>query len=422
MRGKTMPTSTNRFASNRGAILVHVAVALVVIIAFSAFAVDFGLMWVSRSQAQNAADSAAMAGAIALAYDSPSTADDGPAKQSALTVAQTHRVWGQAPAIDPATDITFPVCPDGTATCIRVDVFRDGGHGNPLPMIFGGLVNLASQNTRATATAQARIANASFCLKPWIIPDMWEEHYPVNPGTWNANTSTFDTTTGNGNNQVPLANPDVYRPPTSGASMTGFRASGTPNHIGLELVLKAPQPSQQNGGGMVGPGWVYPVRLNEDEAGGNVYMNDIQHCANELIEIGDLLRNETGVMVGPTMHGVDPLIASDQGAQWVDPDGPGGTPGSIVGSCMATASCPAPYSPSPTRSARIIEIPVFNPATFSQNPGAAYLEVVNIIGFFLLERQGNEIRGVITHYGGVATQGGQLPENAAFSHTVVLVR
>jgi hypothetical protein len=415
-------TRNGSAASERGAILVHVAVALLVITALSAFAVDFGLFYLGRSEAQNAADGAAMAGAVALAYDSPSQADDGPAKQSARAISQRHFVWGEAPAVDVSTDITFPACPDGTATCIRVDVYRNAAHGNPLPTLFGGLVGLWNQNIRATATAQARIANASQCLKPWIIPDKWEEHYPVNPGTWDATTSTFDTTTGNGNNQVPLANPDVYRPPTSGISMTGFRASGTPNDIGLPLTLKAPQPSQQNGGGAVGPGWVYPVRLNEDDPGGNVYMNDIQHCSNELIEIGDLLRNETGIMVGPTMHGVDPLIAADPNAQWVDPDGPGGTPGRIVGSCMETASCPAPYSPSPMKSPRVIEIPVFNPATFSQDPGAAYLEVVNIIGFFLLQRQGNEIGGVITHYGGVATQGGGLPEEAAFSHTVVLVR
>jgi len=422
MRVKIMQNNRKRCASNRGAVLVHVAVALLVVTALSTFAVDFGLFWLSRSEAQNAADGAAMAGAVALAYDSPSTADNGPAKQSALAISQSHLVWGEAPAVDVTTDITFPVCPDGTATCIRVDVYRNVAHGNALPTLFGGLVGLWNQNIRATATAQARIANASRCLKPWIIPDKWEEHYPDDPGTWNANTSTFDTSTGNGGSQLPLANPDQYRPPTSGSSMTGFRASGTPNDIGVELTLKAPQPSQQNGGGMVGPGWVYPVRLNEDDPGGNVYMEDIQTCSNELVEIGDLLRNETGIMVGPTMHGVDPLIAADQGAQWVDPDGPGGTPGQIVGSCMETASCPAPYSPSPTRSARVIEIPVFNPATFSQDPGAAYLEVVNIIGFFLLERQGNEIRGVITHFGGVAAQGGGLPEEAAFSHTVVLVR
>jgi Flp pilus assembly protein TadG len=418
-----MQNSRSGVASERGAILVHVAVALLVVIGISTFAVDFGLFWLSRSEAQNAADGAAMAGAVALAYDSPSTADDGPAKQSALAISQNHLVWGETPAVDASTDITFPVRPDGTATCIRVDVYRNAAHGNPLPMLFGGLVGLTNQGIRATATAQARIANASRCLKPWIIPDMWEEHYPINPGTWDANTSTFDTHTGNGNNQVPLANPDLYRPPSSGTSMTGFRASGTPNHIGLELTLKAPQPSQQNGGGVVGPGWVYPVRLDEDDPGGNVYMEDIQTCSNKLVAIGDLLRNETGIMVGPTMHGVDPLISADPSAVWVDPDGPGGTPGRISGSCMETASCPAPYSPSPTKSARVIEIPVFNPSTFSQDPGAAYLEVVNILGFFLQERQGNEIRGVITHYSGTATQGGgTLPEPGAFSHTVVLVR
>jgi Flp pilus assembly protein TadG len=403
--------------------LVHVAVILLVVIGLSTFAVDFGLFWLSRSEAQNAADGGAMAGAIALAYDSPSTADNGPAKQSALTVAQRHLVWGQPGAVDVSTDITFPVCPDGTASCVRVDVYRNAAHGNPLPMLFGGLVGLGNQGVRATATAQARIANASRCLKPWIIPDKWEEHYPVNPGTWNATTSTFDTATGKGNNQVPLANPDQYRPPTSGSSMTGFRAEGTPNDIGLELILKAPQPSQQSPGGTVGPGWVYPVRLAEDAPGGNVYMNDIQHCSNKLVEIGDSLRNETGIMVGPTMHGVDPLLSADPGAHWVDPDGPGGTPGQIVGSCQNTASCSGPYAMSPSRSPRVLDIPVFNPAAYAQNPGAAYLEVVNILGFFLLERQGNEIRGVITGFSGLATQGGgNLPEPGAFSHTVVLVR
>jgi hypothetical protein len=408
--------------NQQGAMLVHIAVALLVITAFSTLAVDYGLFYLSRREAQNSADAAAMAGAVALAYDSPSTAENGMAKQSAYKVSQTNLVWGQAPAVTPATDITFPVCPDGTSTCIRVDVFRNIAHGNALPTLFGGLVGIMSQGIRATATAQATASNASNCLKPWIIPDKWEEHSPVNPGVWNATTSTFATMTGNGNNQAPLVNPDQYRPPTS-STMTGFRASGTPNDIGLELMLKAPQPSQQNGGGAVGPGWVYPVRLNEDEAGANVYMNDIQHCSNELIAIGTLLRSENGIMVGPTMHGVDPLINADLSAEWLDPDGPGGTPGRVVNSCMDDASCPAPYSPSPTQSPRIIDIPVFNPATYSQNPGAAYLEVVNIIGFFLLERQGNEIRGVITGFSGVKAQGGNEVINAAaFSQTVSLVR
>jgi Flp pilus assembly protein TadG len=407
---------------DRGAILVHVAVALLMLMAISAFALDFGLFWLSRREAQNAADAGAMAGAVALGYDNANDkSDTGPAKRAAWVTALSNIVWGQAPAVNISNDITFPVCPDGTSSCIRVDVYRDAAHGNALPMLVGGLVGLSAQGTRATATAESLVANATSCLKPWIIPDKWEEHFPNFPAPWNPTTSTFDTTTGQGKNQRPLANPDQYRPPTS-ADMTGFRAAGTPNDIGLELTLKQGPPNQQEGG-LVEPGWVYPVRLNEAEPGGEVYRTNIQQCSGDVVKIGDFLRNETGIKVGPTFQGVDALIASDPGAHWVDPDGPGGEPGHVEGSCMESASCPPPYSPSPTRSGRIAAVPVFNTATFSQTPGAEWLEVVNIIGVFIKAREGNTIKGVITGFYGQAAAGGTpIEDAAAFSHTVVLVR
>ena len=408
--------------SERGAMLVHVAVALLALMACSAFAIDFGVFWVSRREAQNSADAAAMAGAVALVYDdSVDTTQDGPASRSAFAVSQENEVWGQSPVVDPATDITFPVCPDGTLSCIRVDVYRNVARGNPLPTFFGGLVGLTEQGTRATATAQARAANATNCLKPWIIPDKWTEIHPT-PGPWDPLTSAYNTHTGRGNNRTPLANPDVYAPPSS-PDMTGFRAEGTPNDIGMAITLYAGPPNQQSGGGTVQPGWVYPVRLNEDEPGGNVYRNNIQYCSGDVVRIGDLLRNETGIMIGPTFQGVDPLIAADPGATWVDPDGVGGQPGTIVGSCMDDASCPAPYSPSPTQSARLIKIAVFDTSEFSQNPGAEWLRVVNILGFFIRERQGNSITGYLTRFNGIAAEGGgDVEEPATFSRTVVLVR
>jgi hypothetical protein len=136
-----------------------------------------------------------------------------------------------------------------------------------------------------------------------------------------------------------------------------------------------------------------------------------------------MLRNETGIMVGPTMHGVDPLLEADKNAKWVDPDGPGGEPGQIVDSCMDDASCSGPYAPSATQSPRVFIIPVFNPATFSQDPGAEYLEVVNILGFFLQGRVGNEIRGVLIPYPGTMAEGGGAVQGpAAFSYNVTLVR
>ena len=408
--------------SERGAMLVHVAVALLGLIALSAFAADFGLFWLSRREAQNSADAAALAGAVALAYDnSVDLTPTGPASRSALALSQVNQVWGQPPDVDPITDITFPECPDGTLSCIRVDVYRNVARGNALPTFFGGLVGINEQGIRATATAQARASNATNCLKPWIIPDKWTEIYPT-PGPWNPLTSTYQTQTGNGNNQTPLPNPDVYHPPSS-PNMTGFRAEGTPNDIGMEITLYAGPPPQQSGGGAVQPGWVYPVRLNEQEPGGNVYMNNIQRCSGDVIQIGDLLRNETGVMIGPTFHGVDPLINADPSAHWVDPDGVGGVPGWIADSCQETASCPAPYSPSPSESPRLIKVPVFDTAEFSQNPGAQWLRVVNILGFFIKQRQGNTITGYLTTFNGILAEGGgTIEEPAAFSQTVVLVR
>src|SRR5215471_9236258 len=99
--------------SERGAMLVHVAVALLVLASFATFSFDFGLFWVSRRQAQTSADAAAMAGAIAIAYDGADASADSFAKTAAFAVSQQNLVWGEAPAVDPPTDITFPVCPDG---------------------------------------------------------------------------------------------------------------------------------------------------------------------------------------------------------------------------------------------------------------------------------------------------------------------
>src|SRR6188768_3851379 len=139
----TTPGVRPRLASERGAVIIHVSIAMVGLMAFSAFVIDYGVMTVARRQAQNAADAAALAGAISLAYVDFN--NQTLARQSALAVASDHRVWGEAPDIS-AADITFPVCPPGspgagTSSCIRVNVFRNQrGGGNALPTFFGKLV------------------------------------------------------------------------------------------------------------------------------------------------------------------------------------------------------------------------------------------------------------------------------------------
>ncbi len=55
--------------SERGAVMIQAAVTMVVLLGFAAFVVDYGVLWLSRDQAQHAADAGALAGAVSLAYD-----------------------------------------------------------------------------------------------------------------------------------------------------------------------------------------------------------------------------------------------------------------------------------------------------------------------------------------------------------------
>ena len=116
-----------RFSSERGAVLVQVAIALLGLTALSAFVIDYGVLWVSRLQAQNAADAAAMAGAISMGFVDMN--NQALARQAAIDAANANRVWGALPSINPG-DVTFPPCPPGSpgagsSACIQVDLFRN---------------------------------------------------------------------------------------------------------------------------------------------------------------------------------------------------------------------------------------------------------------------------------------------------------
>jgi Putative Flp pilus-assembly TadE/G-like len=177
MTSKPMTASRlDRFRSESGVSLVHVALLLFVFMGFSMFVTDLGALWLARGQAQNAADSGALAGAIARAYDETANppAVGGIVYQSAQAAVATHGVLGEAPT----TDITM-ACPPYAAAgaiCVRVDVFRDGTHSSAtLPAFFGNVFGVNSQRIKATATAWAHDANHTNCLKPFMIPDKFED-------------------------------------------------------------------------------------------------------------------------------------------------------------------------------------------------------------------------------------------------------
>ena len=88
-------TERRSYADERGAVIVQAAVAMLMLLGFSAFVVDYGVLWLSRQQAQDAADAGATAGAIARAYDDSSDppSASGVVAQSVERIVNKNPVW-----------------------------------------------------------------------------------------------------------------------------------------------------------------------------------------------------------------------------------------------------------------------------------------------------------------------------------------
>jgi hypothetical protein len=443
--------------------LVQVAVAMIVLIGFTAFVADYGLMWVARRQAQNAADAGALAGAIALAYDDfADHSSAGPAKQSAHNVALGNLVAAEAPKVDIDADVYF--YPDAPAkfpaecaddTCIRVDVYRNQVAGNPLPVWFGQLIGLVNQGVQATAIARASFGNASDCLKPWAVVDKWDENWEdgaPNPLTWEETMDPeFDKYLKSGDPDPSITSPDVYTPasvdvdaegnpnwstydPGTGFhpfTFSGGSVSGYAPDYGRQISLKLGSP----GDWRFGSGWfmrlnLAPFDTDEDGTsctanGAKCYREHIKGCVGVTWAIGDeiMIDNSPGSATGPTrdavggpdIHTQDPdsLYNQDRGAYW-DQTLNGGR-GGIAGSCCAS-------------SPRIVAIPLVNPdalmAAFKN--GNNTVPIGNIAGFFVEGVSGNGgsqvVTGRLVTLPGLKTDGEDDETPSTFMVNISLIR
>jgi Flp pilus assembly protein TadG len=417
-----------RWKSERGVSLIMVAIEIFMLTAFTVFVLDYGVMWLARRQAQNAADAAALSGAIARAYDEPDPpAPAGFSYQSAVAAANQHTIFGATGGVTVAFE-----CPAYAAggRCVRADVHRDGTAGSaPLPTFFAQMFGVTSQNVRATATAWVSYGNTTNCMRPFSVVDKWNDI--VNPA---ANPKLFERW----QKKAPIElNPhDIYIPPSSGSTGTGYTPA---NDLGTQVFLKRGNPA--GSADTVEPGWSLPIQLPDGEggynSGANDYDNSIKHCIGVPVSIGDYLPTETGVMQGPTKQGVqtdaDSLVNQDPGAMWDS------STMSITGSCAP--GC-APFSP------RIVPIAVFDmdeyqwrvtendwthtwipgvgPGTgaFSCPIGGRCIRVTNIIGFFVEGvSNGGDVTGRIIMYPGEFVQGpSTVAPGASFVTTIQLIR
>ena len=182
-----------RWVNERGTVLIQTAIAIMALTAFTAFVLDYGVLWVSRNQAQNAADAGALAGAIARAFDEtanpPSTG--GKAELSAkwaarcasgsascpATPSSANPVWPSQAGASSGVEVLWTCPPTFTGRCVTVNVYRDGTNGSTtLPTFFGPLLGITSQGIRATASSRVANGNAANCMRPFSVADKWIEN------------------------------------------------------------------------------------------------------------------------------------------------------------------------------------------------------------------------------------------------------
>jgi Flp pilus assembly protein TadG len=371
----------------RGATLIIVGAGFMAFMAATTLAIDVGMFMTARSQAQNSADSGALAGAVALVFnDFANRTSSGPAVQSAISAARSNTVMSGVVSVT-SGDVTFPTGPNGNNR-VQVTVRRTASRSNAVPTLIGSMLGVRTVDIMATATAEASPANAETCVMPFTIPDKWIEKQT--PG-WDPDDdfAMYD------NKGKLLANPDIYVPPGQ-AGYTGYNPT---TDKGLELILKA------NNASKVAPSIYNPWDL-PGSSGGNDYRNNIAGCNTNVVAMGDMMPPENGNMVGPTADGTSDLIAKDPNAYW-----------DTLCNCVKGSK----FGQSP----RIAIVPLYNPAVYAAGQASgknAQLQVANYLGFFIEGLQSGNVVGRITPISGLIKGGGGPIPTGAFPMAIRLVQ
>jgi Flp pilus assembly protein TadG len=175
----------------QGIILTLVAVFMLAVVgAMAALSIDVVTLYTARSEAQLAADSAALAGARVLANSGmtsdPTAATDNLmtnaqtlAQAVAIQVAQSNQVGGRAPVAATGEVVVTTPCTNVTNPCVTVQVKR-----TDLPTFFARMWGSKQFAVSASATAEAYNPSganalgvtvapvAPSCVKPWVLPNM----------------------------------------------------------------------------------------------------------------------------------------------------------------------------------------------------------------------------------------------------------
>jgi hypothetical protein len=261
--------------------------------------------------------------------------------------------------------------------------------------LIGSLIGVNTVDVNATATAEASPANAMTCVKPFMIPDKWRE---VRNPPWDTN-DTYDAYNNQG---TPLSPADVYVPARDCkgcADNSGYTGYTTANDAGTQLTLRA------GTGNNINPSFYFSWKM-PDDIGGNYYRENIANCNSSLMHWYDLIIQEPGDKSGPTIQGIQDLVAKDPNARW-------------DASCKCVKGSAFPISP------RVFPIPLYDPEYYANgkaNGRVADFRIANFLGFFAMPPVGNSIPGYITQIVGVVDDNGGPAPDAMYPVSIRLVK
>lgn len=172
--------------NEQGQTIILVAFSMLVLLALAALAIDVVTLYVSRNEAQRAADAAALAAARVLAASGYTSA---PSTFTTSNLCTTSNLQAQASA---AQNPVAGATPTITTSCafepaqnprITVNVVRSG-----LPLFFARIWSRTSPGVSATAIAEVfnpsgrAVPIAVGSVKPWAVPNCDPNHAtPANP-------------------------------------------------------------------------------------------------------------------------------------------------------------------------------------------------------------------------------------------------
>jgi Flp pilus assembly protein TadG len=322
--------------NERGVAIIWLALFMLVLIGFGSLSVDVAKLTATKTQLQNAADAAALAGASALdPVSGVIVTSVAVARAQAAASSNKAFVGDPEPVILPAGDVTFP-----TPTRIRVKVRREGAQS--VVTTLAQVVGMRRLEVSATATAKVETTGTALC---GLLP------LGCSPG------SGQDFQVGCQNRYVLK----IGAGGSTGGSTGGGKGGG--------------KKSEENPGGQYGA-LNFPACVDKGACvgmpptGANTFrclMTNGYCCP---IEVGQVLNTESGNMSGPLRQAMDARFDAD---------------------AVSTENiCYSEYQSRGGTGQRVVFVPITTPVA-----GQHSVTVLGFATFFLRNRPGTGVESVL---------------------------